>query len=165
MAEEARVPGVIMASGLADFYRGVDVAYQALGQMIVRPKYGGAEQVNGSVIVDASVATRLVSIQGKGVLYSGTVWLDDTSTQANSSIGMKLDGWFLASLSFVRMNDYGLVNPRSSIFSLNKYDAKNHIYSIGLSYGITFESYLDLYYGETYGRTPNVFYYLAYALI
>ena len=30
-----------MASGLPDYYRGVDVAYQALSEMIVRPKYGG----------------------------------------------------------------------------------------------------------------------------
>ncbi len=131
----------------------------------VRPKYGGALQKKGSLAVDASVPTRLTNIEGKGVLYGGVVWLDPATTQANSAVLMKLDGTLLSSLSFVRMADYGVNNPRNSVFTLNKYDSVNKVYSVGLSYGITFESYLDLYYYETYGNTPTVFWDLVYALI
>ena len=154
-----------MASGLPDYYRGVDIAYQALSQMIVRPKYGGALQTKGQLVVDASVPTRLANIVGKGVLYGGVVWLDPATTQANSFIQMKLDGWIFASLSFLRMLNYGVANPRSSVFTLNVFDGTNNLYSVGLSYGITFETYLDLYFNETYGDTPTVFYDLVYALI
>ncbi len=154
-----------MASGLPDFFRSVDVAKQSLAQMINRPKYGGALQTKGSLAVDASVPTRLASITGKGVLYGGSVWLDYTSSQANSAIQMKLDGWILSSMTLLQLKDYGIVEPRSSIFTLSHYDAVNYNYSVGLSYGITFESYLDLYYYNAYANTPTVHYNLAYALI
>lgn len=154
-----------MASGRPDYFRGVDITYQTLAQVTNRPKYGGALQTKGNLAVDASVATRLAAINGKGVLYGGSVWLDYTSSQANSYIGMKLDGTILTSLSFVRMDDYNINEPRNSIITVNLYDSTNYIYCAGLSYGITFESYLDLYYFEEYGDAPTVHYNLVYALI
>lgn len=155
----------MMAAGTPDYYRGVDVAYQALAQMIVRPKYGGAVQVSGNTAVSANGVTLLASISGKGVIYGGSVWLDFTSSQANAEIMMKLDGAFIFSQSFLRMKDYSILNPRSSIITLNKFDGTNFIYSAGLSYGITFESALDLGYNEQQGDTPTVHFNVVYALI
>lgn len=154
-----------MSSGLPDYYRGVDIAYQALAQMIVRPKYGGALQFEGSTTVQGNFMTTLAAVFGRGVVYGGTVWLDHTSSQADSELLLLLDGTFIYSPGFLRMNDYGILNPRSSIVSLNKYDAVNHIYSLGLSYGITFEEHLAVAYWEKNGTTPTVHYNLAYALI
>lgn len=142
-----------MASGMADWER------------VIRPKYGGAVQIAGQLEVDAGVSTRLAEIKGKGVLYGGTVWLDSVLTQANSSIAMKLDGLVIESMTLFQMNEFGSINPRSSVFTLNVYNGDEYIYSVGLSYGITFETYLDLYYHEWYRREPTVHYHLVYALL
>lgn len=154
-----------MTAGLPDFYRGVDIAYQALSEMIVRPKYGGAVQSSGNTACPGNYITTLASIIGKGVLYGGTVWLDHTLTQANSELLLVIDSTFLYSPSFFRMSDYGVSNPRSSILSMNVFDSVNHIYSIGLSYGITFESHLAVAYWEKHGTEPTVHYNFVYGLI
>lgn len=154
-----------MASGMLDFYRGVDVKYQALAQMIVRPKYGAGVIASGSKQVIGSQANTLVGVDGKGMTYGGIVWLDDTLTQANSQVRLLSDDETLNDISFLRLNDYGITKPRSAVITINRYDAVNFIYSVGVSYGLTFEKSFELSYTEVYGRTPTVHYRLFYALI
>jgi len=154
-----------MASGLPDYYRGVDVAYQALAQMTVRPMYGKAVLASGSKVVAANGGTYLVAVFGKGMLYGGTVWLDYTLPQGNSEMQLWTEEVYILSLSFVRMLQYRITNPVSSVIYLNKYDTVNHIYSAGIGGGITFESYLALAYLEEHGFTPTVHYRLLYALL
>jgi len=154
-----------MASGLPDYFRGVDVAYQNLSEMITRPKYGGALMESGSETLVPDGWATLDLIIGKGMLYGATIWLDHTSSQANSYLDVLLDGTSLNNISFLRLNDYGIAKPRSSIITINKYDPVDHIYSVGLSYGLTFESYLMLIYYEEHNTNPTVHYRLVYALI
>ena len=176
-----------MAYGLPDYYRGMDIAYQALaelvvrpqnipqtdvdvtaqtlGQIINRPKYGGAVLSAGSAGVWANSSRKLVGIDGKGMVYGGSVWLDASGSQSNSQVLMVLDDGLIEGLSFVRLKDYGVVNPRSAVISLNVFDGENYIYSVGISYGLTFETGLDLWYKEEHGLAPTVHYRIIYALI
>lgn len=154
-----------MAAGKPDYYRGVDISYQELAQVIVRPKHGGALYLSGQKAVSANSETTLLDVSGKGMIYGGSVWLDYTLTQADGEILIGNDASSILSPSFLRMNDYGILNPRSSVITLNKYDAVNYIYCVGLSYGITFESAFALGYIENNGTTPTVHYNLVYTLI
>lgn len=154
-----------MASGMLDYYRGVDVAYQALSQMIVRPKYGGALLAWGSKYCTANVQNTLVGIAGKGMIYGGAVWLDYTLPQANSQVWLGIDGYTITNLSFERLLLYGINQPRSWPVSLLHADHVNRIYAVGISYGITFETQVVLAYYEQNGFTPTVHYRLVYALI
>ena len=154
-----------MASGRADYFSGVDVAYQALSQLIVRPKYGGAVQTAGQTVVFGDSLNVLTTISGRGMVYGCSVWLDHTLTHANSEVWLAIDSEFLSGISFLRLRDYGFVQPRSSIISLNLYDSTNYIYSVGVSYGLTFENELILGYQESHNTSPTVHYILVYALI
>lgn len=154
-----------MAKGLPDYNRGVDIKYQELNQVTTRPKYGGGIMKPGIVEVTASDYTLLRLVNGKGMLYGGALWLDYKFTQANSQVWLKTDNYVLNDLSFIRLSEYGIDNPRSAPVTLNVFDSENHIYSVGFSYGITFETSLELGYFEKYGKTPTVHYRLMYALI
>lgn len=142
-----------MASGMADYYRGI------------RPSFGGAVLAADQVYVWDGVLTSLVQINGRGMVYGGTVWLDYTSTQANSEVWLGIDGQHIEGLSFVKLNAYNVVKPGSSVISLNKFDGTNFIYSVGIAYGITFETRLDLRYYEKHNTRPTVHYRLVYTLI
>lgn len=154
-----------MASGLPDHYRGVDVAYQALSEMTVRPKYGQVFLKSGSEEANPNSDQILTLITGKGMIYGGVVWLDYTSTQANSYIKLLLDAEQMNDLSFLRLNEYRITNPRSSVVTINKYDSVNYVYSVGISYGLTFDSYLMLVYSNDYANTPTIHYRIVYTLL
>lgn len=154
-----------MASGLPDYHRGVDIKLQSLSELTSRPKYGAAKGILSSRGVTASAGTYLVEVLGKGMIYGGSVWLDYTSTQANSELWVVCDDEAINALSFFRLKEYGIDDPRNSPVSVNKFDGTNHVYSVGISYGITFEESLRLLYWEKYGKTPVVHYHLVYALI
>lgn len=142
-----------MTSGMADYSK------------ITRPKFGGAIQQSGHQWCTKNAVTLLTSISGKGMIYGGTVWLDHDASQADAEIMMKLDGGFIFSLSFLRMLQYGMTKPGSSIITLDVYDAINHIYSAGLSYGITFEKSFDLGYNETQDEDLTVHFDIVYTLL
>lgn len=154
-----------MASGLPDYYRGVDVKLQELSQMIVRPKYGGGLLAWGSKEVTADVQNTLVGVNGKGMIYGGVVWLDYTYSQGNSEVWLGVDGYTITNLSFAKLLAYGITKPGNWPVSLNKMDGTNLIYSVGISFGITFESQVVLAYNEQNSTTPTVHFRLIYALI
>lgn len=154
-----------MASGLPDYFSGVDIAYQALAQVTNRPKYGGAFLTGSVMTVTPSDDTDLIVVSGKGMIYGGLVWLDYTYSQANDEVIIQIDQYNLNDLSFLRLNNYNIQRDRTFPVTLNTYDPTNYIYSVGISFGITFETEVKVIYKETYGRDPTVFYRLVYALI
>lgn len=154
-----------MASGLPDYYRGVDIAYQALAQMIVRPKYGGAIRTAGSVTVTAMWETLLCAVSGKGMIYGGWIRVAYTSTQKNSGLLMKIDGEYASTMSFAGANKYGTKHPRTHPMTLQKFDDTGFVYAVGISYGVTFETGVELFYQDEHGTTPPVGYSLIYTLI
>ncbi len=154
-----------MTAGLPDFFRSVDVAKQSLVELTNRPKYGGGILSAGQLFVTDGVLNHLVQINGKGMVYGGSVWLDYTSSQSNSEVYLGIDGVLIPGLSFVRLKDYSVVKPGSAVITLNKFDSDNYIYSAGVSYGLTFETRLDLWYYERHDATPTVHYRIIYTLI
>lgn len=142
-----------MTSGLPDYRKGV------------RPIYGGAVLASGSKQVLANQGTQLAGVDGKGMIYGGSLWLDYTLTQANGEVMVQIDGDIITQLSFFRMLEYGITNPRTSLVTLNKYDPVNFVYSAAISFGVTFETSLTLVYNEQNGFTPTVHYRLLYALV
>ncbi len=154
-----------MSSGLPDFYRGIDVAFQSLGQIINRPKYGGADVVDGTVIVTATSGTTLVTVTGKGMIYGGYMYLDSAASQKTGSPLLNVDGNLLTVLDFEEMNKFGLSRQWSKPYSLVKYNEVDFVYAVQLYYGITFETSFFLSYSESEGATPSVRYAVVYALI
>ena len=154
-----------MAHGLPDYYRGVDIAYQALSELISRPKYGGAIGSRGSTVVTASAVTDLVSVAGKGMLYGGYLFMDYTSTQFGSFVQLEADGATICKCDFTSLNKYVIDDPCAFPLTLYRYDNAAFIYSVGIGYGITFETSLKLQYDEQHGTTPDVNYNLIYALV
>jgi len=154
-----------MASGLPDYYRGVDVAYQALSQMIVRPKYGGAQSVDGYLAVTASDQSILFTISGKGMIYGGYVKVEFTSSQKDSGFLIYTDGAKFGTAGFEALNMFGITLEHSYPLYLRKYDDVNFVYCMALSHGVTFETSLRLDYLEQHGATPTVWYHVIYALI
>lgn len=154
-----------MTFGLPDFYRSVDVAKQSLVQITSRPKFGGAILTSGFSIVTDGVLNSLVQINGKGMVYGGSIWLDYTASQSNSEVWLGIDGVNIQGLSFVRLKDYRVAEPGSAVITLNVFDGDNFIYSAGISYGLTFETRLDLKYYERHDDQPTVHYRLIYTLL
>ena len=132
---------------------------------VVRPRFGGAIMKWGIITAKASDYKQLRLVSGKGMIYGGTVWLDYTLTQSNSEVWLKTDNFVLNDLSFLRLRNYQILNPKTAPVSLNKFDVYNYVYSVGLSYGITFQDSLELGYYERHGTTPTIHYRLVYALL
>lgn len=154
-----------MASGLPDFYRGVDITYQTLAQVTNRPKYGGAVGNTGTLSVTANSTNDLVSVTGKGMVYGSFINLAPALTQANSEIVLEIDATTIIGMSFNKLNAYHLIQPRCFPIVLLGFDNVNFEYEAGIAYGLTFETGIKLQYTENHGRTPSVGYTFIYALI
>lgn len=142
-----------MAIGLPDYLRAL--TYQ----------FGGAEGVGEQKACVPNEITELCKVEGKGIIYGGAVWLDHTSTQGNSVIRLDVDMSLLNDVSLVRMSTYKLERARTLAMSINRYDSTNFIYSVGLSYGITYGKRVILAFQEKHGSNPTVHYRLYYAKV
>jgi len=154
-----------MAHGLPDYYRGVDIAYQALAELIVRPKYGSATPAIASKNVTANDETSIVSVSGKGMLYGGLLYLTPVASQKNDKPYLYCDGSKLSNLSFLTMSDLYISVAYSQAFYNLKYDDANKIYSAAICPYLTFESSFEVAYEETHGNTPMVYVRALYAII
>lgn len=154
-----------MASGLPDYYRGVDVAYQALSQMIVRPKYGGGQTTSAAVVVTANDDTVLITVSGKGMLYGGVLLFDYTSTQKNSIPVLAVDDKKIGAIKYDTLNKYSISKGGFYPVVLTIFDDVNFIYGVSFSYGLTFETELGVSFIEAHGTTPSVYCSVVYALI
>jgi len=142
-----------MASGLADY------------ASEIRPRSGGALWDLFSDEVDASDITSMISVNGKGAILGGFVFLDSAASQKNGLVRLKIDGVFIAGLAFHVMVEFGISKPWTHPLYLLCYDEQDYKYSIGLSGGITFEESFELLYEESDGATPLVVAYVNYAVL
>lgn len=142
-----------MVSGLPDY------------KSDIRPEQGAAKSVFGKKTVVLFDLTTLLKVDGKGIVYGGVVWLEYTASQKTSIVYALIDGSYVQSYSFLRLQRYGIFEPRSVVITLNAYDDVNFIYSVGVSYGITFNKSFELVYSEQAGDTPDVNYNLVYSLL
>jgi len=154
-----------MAHGLPDYYRGVDIAYQALSEMIVRPMYGAAQQLWNTKVCQANEESEVGQKTGQGMLYGGLIYLDPADSQAQGIPKLYIDDVCMATLSFDDLDKYSLNAEHSyPLYLLTKDDA-NFIYSVGISHGITFESEFRIAYDENDGDVVTVWCRVIYALI
>lgn len=154
-----------MASGLPDFYRGVDVKLQALSELTARLKNGTPTSSAGNKVVASLGRTSLLSVTGKGMIYGGLVFLNHTSTQKAAEVIQVVDGDDMVSLTFDNLNLLSVDKVGMYPLVLRRYDEVNFIYCVGLGSGITFETSFEVVYNELNTTTPTVFTHLLYALI
>lgn len=142
-----------MTSGLADY------------SSIIRPMYGAALRSQVFTLVGASMPTPLFAVYGKGMVYGGILAVDYTSTQKSGLLGFEVDGRHLNALTFNLLNLYHMVDPGIYPLYIKCFDDVNFVYTLGFSYGITFESKVTLTYNEADATTPTVLCALIYALL
>ena len=151
--------------GLPDYYRGVDIAFQALSDLIVRPRYGKADLLYKDKVVTAKDVTLIGEVYGHGMLYGGCVYLNITENQQLSKVLLHVDDKEIANKSFNDLAIYGLVGEHSDGTYMLKYDQTNFIYAVGIMPGITFEESFKIYYDEKHLATPEVSARVLYALV
>ena len=151
--------------GLPDYYRGVDIAFQALSDLIVRPRYGEAHLLKKDKTVTANDTTFLDGVTGTGMLYGGFAYLDYTSDQRLSTFTLHIDDKVILDYSFENLARYGVAGEHGYSAYLLKYDQTNFIYSVGILPGITFDESFKFYYKERHSDTPQVKIRIIYALV
>jgi len=154
-----------MSHGLPDFYRGVDIAYQALGEMIVRPKYGAANRAVGGGAVSGVTQNELISVAGKGIIYGGLLYAYNSESLVGDSIYYEIDGNQVAYWSFYNLAKYNITKGPTIGFYLLKYDDVKFVYSVAFSSGLTFESSFLVRYDSTVIAAHTAWCHMFYALI
>ena len=176
-----------MAHGIPDYFKGVDIGYQSLAELIVkheydtaqkvniaiqdlaelivRPKYGSAQRLLSQETVAASDETTLEEVAGKGMIYDGILWLHYTASQDIGIPRVYVDGTLLSNLSFNALNEYAVWYTGDYVIHTLRFDDTDFYYSVSLSHPVTFETGFKLSYLEKEGGTPEVHYSFIYALI
>jgi len=154
-----------MAHGLPDYYRGVDIAYQALSELINRPKYGAAQSVRGSTACGPNNTKTLFTVSGKGIIYGGVLYYYPTSSQYNGRFIYKIDGQTIVDEWAWVLNNFGIKDPLCHPMVVLLFDNVNFDYCFGLAYGYTFESSFSMQYQETNGGAFVLYHRIAFALI
>ena len=154
-----------MATGLPDYYKGMDVTYQTLSELINRPKYGAAQSVNASVVATANDKKTIVTVSGKGMIYGGTLGIIATNFIWNDAPILSIDGVEIAGANFYTINDFRMYHENSFPFYMLRYEDVLYRYAVGVSSGMTFETGFAVVYEETAGRTPYLACLVIYALI
>lgn len=122
----------------------------------VRQIYGKAQSQSTATVVVASVVTSLLEIEGKGIIYGGSVHVKETTTQKNSIVRLLVDGTALDIASFNAMNEQSQDGEIDMPFSLRIFDEVNFRFCLRLVKGITFEESFEIDYLENHTKTPTV---------
>lgn len=154
-----------MASGRPDYFRGVDITYQTLAQITNRPKYGGALSAGGAEVMPANEELSLALITGKGMIYGGYIWVDYSASQAEGLVSLYVEGTLILAIDLLDLKKFCIDRAWAGPFYIMNYDDVDFIYSLGVSYGLTFESSFEFRYTERDGGTPIVYFDIVYALI
>lgn len=138
---------------------------QDLAELITRPKYGEGQQAARNAAVNASDFTDLANIDGRGILYGGTVRLQTTTDQYQDFVYVYIDGNAYQWKAFVNMNRFGFIRPDAPTLVLTCYDRVHYEFACTLPGNITFETNLTIKYYENGGNTPIVNSQVCYALV
>ena len=143
----------------------LNVKRQDLGYLTQRPMYGQAMAIGNTQNVTANACTTLVSISGKGMIYSGYVWWWNDYNPYIDNITLVIDGITLYGDSFKNLLDKGFILPGVNLYTVNKYDELNHKFTLSFQHGITFDASFEILYCEEYGYTPQVETMIRYTLM
>ncbi len=154
-----------MATGLPDYYRGVDITYQTLSEITNRPKYGGGNMDTSVVLVGANEKAEIIEVIGKGMLYGGSLRVAMTSVQYLSRPILEIDGVEIANLTLYTLDIFGYVVEHSMPMYLLRFNEVEFIYAVGISSGITFETSFRILYHEGHGVAAIASSDVVYALV
>lgn len=132
-----------MTKGFTDWDVPVNINAQTLGEIISRPKYGAAELLSSLDEVTTDGLTPIVSVSGTGMLYGGFMHFSAAELTNTASVDVIIDNATIFTLTFSSLFLFGPVFPQSYIGYLQIYNIVDHIFSIGFSYGVTFESSIE----------------------
>jgi len=135
-----------MAHGTPDYYSGVDITYQALSEIIVRPKYGAAAAKSVSVLVSPGSKDLFTAITGRGMIYGGLVFVEAAESHQGDSANLVIDGVPLGQLSLLYLDRYQAFDPVYWPVVITRYDDVNFIYSVAFAYGYTFDNSFTVRY-------------------
>lgn len=135
------------------------------GWDIVRPVHGAIRHYSGSTIMIPDTPYRLINIEGKGIIYGGTMYADDTASSANSGFYAVVDGQTLFTQSFASMLMLGVHTPLTHPMYLICFDETNYLYVVGLFPNITFEESFQIWFDEQHTRSPVATRDIMYSLI
>ena len=155
-----------MAYGAQDWVARTDILLQTLQELIIRPKYGTRGLLEFQNYVTANAETSLGVISGKGVIYGGAIVIIGAATCKDDQVGCKFDTEATKLCpSFITCAAFNLVGPHGATYQLECYDDVNFYYSLGVQFGMTFESSAEFIYKEAMGRTPLVAVKIKYAVL
>lgn len=150
-----------MAHGLPDWYRGVDVAYQALARLVTRPSYGKAIS-DDNVVTTSDPTYTFVSISGKGIIYSGYIRCQSYTYKPVIEIdGEEATATYVGLDQFMSAN---IVQYSAAYVTILCWDAVNKIYTFALQPGLTFDESFVLRISADYA-SHTYHYQVMYALI
>jgi len=163
-----------MAHGTADYWGVVDadgvlksnLAVQDLDFMTVRPAYGQAKrEVASDVPCSSGSETQIITISGRGSIYSGGIWWTDIASSDALTVRIYSDIALLQEARIIDLFDGGHLIPGTGVLFLIHYDPVNCNYVISINTGVTFESSLTLKVYHTLGRELSISGLLYYALV
>lgn len=154
-----------MATGLPDYYRGIDVTYQTLSELMNRPKYGAAQSISAGFVVTPSAETEITTVSGQGMIYGGMLGVIATDQIWVDVPILKIDGVEISIANFYTINDFRMYPEKSYPFYMLRFDDVLYRYAVGISSGMTFETGFDVLYEEGAGRTLSVSLRVIYALV
>ena len=109
------------------------------GQSIF-PKYGSLKVATGSGIsLPNGVEKTVVSISGKGQVYSGFMSISGTVSPVNTSCRVYVDNNLIFAQTIKNMLDHGFTLPDTTLLYVREYNTTNNYALIVVMKGITFE--------------------------
>lgn len=154
-----------MSSGFKDWDVPVNIRAQDLAQVINRPTYGSLSSLVYQDAILGDAETSLGTITGIGQVYGGYINVNAASSNTSWLIKVIIDGVTVTGISPASLKVSGLINPYNYLPHLLLYDTVNHIHTLGFSYGVTFETSLELKFTRKAGLQSNVTLVLLYAVI
>lgn len=154
-------------SDLPDFtnYSQVDLVQQTIAFLTNRPMYGEARNASGSNTITPNTGQTLVTILGKGKIYTGFVYVDTDHIASDDIIYMYVDNQPIFSRPWKTFIKYNLIKPNNFVAWLSCFDEANYIYMLNFMNDITFEEKLEVGYRNESSKDVDVYCNIIHSLL
>lgn len=139
---------------------------QDLEEMINRFKYGAPTYNYTTHNPTKDTWYDLISITGKGYMYSTNIYLSSAATHAADKVRSVMDGATIGGdLIFNTLNNFNFTDPFDGHTIVRKFDNVSFVYRLLLTVGWTFESTYKAQYYRSVVDNPTVYHESIYALV
>ncbi len=129
-----------------------------------RPNYGSPLEISQDTNATASDWKEFFTVEGKGFIYGGWVYIDDILDAKLDRINLQIDGTLDFEVTLEMLEFVDLTQPLASPIYKIKFDLVNWNYTLGIMPGLSFERSFMLRFGELHTRTPRIIGHITYAL-